>query len=117
MIADKQTASRQTSDRHLSSPLSLPLSYHALVTSLLTWDANARLGARGVQQMRAGEVHEVLGHAFFAGIDWEALEEKRGARPFELISMDQAVRRSLQILSPSLHGTAEHPSDPLTDQV
>ena len=66
-----------------------------LVDALLTWEVSARLGARGVQQMKVGEVHEVLRHTFFAGVDWEALEAKKVPPPFEWVSMDAAVGRTI----------------------
>ena len=74
----------------------------SLIASLLTWDASARLGAAGVQQMSLGEKHEVLLHPFLVGIDWEALEAKKEPPPFEFISNDQAIGQTMPVVEPEL---------------
>lgn len=81
-------------------PPLMPAPAASLVRGLLTFDPSARLGARGA--------HEIRAHAFFEGVDWDALMRREVSPPWRPVVRDELDVGNFD---------AEFTSEPVVDSV
>eukprot|EP01036_Dinobryon_divergens_P028029 gene28029-36911_t len=105
-----QARSQKDLDRKIMSekftaPPYLQASTHSLLKGLLEKDMNKRLGAAKSTMFSVGGVSALKQHAFFDGIDWNALARKDIAPPINLSSLQQKGGKDLQAPATDADGT------------